>query len=140
MKALVLRDFKIQGQTMRSKTMAIMAAAVLFLPTVAHAQPLEGSAPDWTFAVLTIWNFSDGRSDGSHIKREPYGVFTSRDDCDMARAKKADELDRVKSRLPHLPENAVVTTTTVTNGVQTITTSGPKGPTECTSPIVLPKN
>jgi hypothetical protein len=27
---------------MRSKTMTIMAAAVLFLPTIAHAQPSEG--------------------------------------------------------------------------------------------------
>ena len=27
---------------MRSKTMTIMTAAVLFLPTIAHAQPSEG--------------------------------------------------------------------------------------------------
>lgn len=91
---------------MRSKTMAIMAAAVLFLPTVAHAQPSGGSAASWTFAVLTIWN---SPKDGiSNVKREPYGVFTSQDDCDMARAKKTVELDNANSRLPHHTQDAEV--------------------------------
>src|SRR5262245_28742114 len=43
MKAQALRDFGMPRiNQMRSKTMTIMAAAVLFLPTIAHAQPSEG--------------------------------------------------------------------------------------------------
>jgi hypothetical protein len=91
--------------------MAIMAAAVLFLPTLAHAQPSEGSAAGWTFTVLTIWNENHSQALRSNIKREPYGVFTSQDDCDIARAKKTDELDRVNSRLPHKTRDVEVVIT-----------------------------
>jgi hypothetical protein len=176
------------------KTMTIMAAAVLFLPTIAHAQALEGrgiyhrddlknarddvsansklaprhsgsrgedgvrdsssssnaaplpvvkvNAPgdSWTFAVLTTWQFNGnpkspyfGRSGfilRSSVRREPYGVFTSQDDCDIARAKKIVELDAVGYRLPHLTTNAPVITTTLTEGVRSITTTEPTGPTE----------
>jgi hypothetical protein len=181
---------------MRSKTMTIMAAAVLFLPTIVHAQPSEGrgiyqrddlknvrddvransklaprhsgyrgedgvrdsssssssnaaplpavkvNAPgdSWTFAVLTIWQFNGkptspyfGQSGfivRSSVKREPYGVFTSQDDCDIARAKKIVELDAGGYRLPHLTANAPVITTTITVGVTSITSNEPGGPTE----------
>ena len=132
------RDFGMpRTNQMRSKTMAIMAAAVLFLPTVAHAQPSEGSAASWTFAVLTIWQAPHQ----SNIKREPYGVFTSQDDCEMARAKKIVELDSGNYRLPHLLPDQPVITTTVTVGadrsLRKYLAVRLKG---CTSPIVVPKN
>jgi hypothetical protein len=144
---------------MRSKTMTIMAAAVLFLPTIAHAQPSEGrgiyqrddlknarddvganrnvrdsssnAAPTgWTFAVLTFRKYTRR----STIKREPYGVFTSRDECDIARAKKIAFLDNGDYRQPHLlPDAPVITTTTTTAtavSAKSITTEQPGGPTE----------
>ena len=120
---------------MRSKTMAIMAAAVLFLPTVAHAQPSEGRASGWTFAVLTIWQFKHT----SNIKRVPYGVFTSQDDCDMARAKKIVELDDVNFRLPHLTE--MRQSLPPRHSGRQIDHYGKTSvrAKRCTSPIVLPK-
>ena len=66
----------------------------------------------------------------SSVKREPYGVFTSQDDCDTARAKKIDELDRGNYRLPHLTANAPVITTMISVGATAITTQRPGGPTE----------
>jgi hypothetical protein len=178
MKAQALRGFGMQRTNqMRSKTMTIMAAAVLLLPTIAHAQPSErrgiyhrddfknarddvransepaprdsssssrNAAPlpvvkvnapgeahngvtGWTFAVLTMWHFGSGRST---IKREPYGVFTSRDACDIAQAKKIALLDDGNYRQPHLLPDAPVYTTTVTVGARSITTEAPRGPTE----------
>jgi hypothetical protein len=152
---------------MRSKTMTIMAAAVLFLPTIAHAQPSEGrgiyqrdvlknarddvrannkpvvkvEAPEeahtgvtgWTFAVLTLRKFSRLSTNGPRIvtvKREPYGVFTSRDDCDIARAKKIAFLDNGDYRQPHLLPDAPVITTTVTVGAKSMTTEQPDPTTE----------
>jgi hypothetical protein len=174
---------------MRSKTMTLMAAAVLFLPTIAHAQPSERRgiyprddfknarddvransepAPDssssrnaavvkvnapgvtsWTFAVLTMWHVGSGRGTSARstssqsqippsappptrqtVKREPYGMFTSKDDCEIARAKKIAALDERNSRQPHLVENAPVITTTVTVGNLSTTTQRPGGPLE----------
>jgi hypothetical protein len=156
MKAQALRGFGMKGPNqMRSKTMTIMAAAVLFLPTIAHAQPSEergiyhrdvlknarddvranrnvrdsssNAAPTgWTFAVLTFRKYSRTLT----VKREPYGVFTSRDDCDIARAKKIAFLDNGDYRQPHLLPDAPVITTTVTVGAKSITTEKPSGPTE----------
>jgi hypothetical protein len=125
---------------MRSKTMTIMAAAVLFLPTIAHAQPSDlkiardeahNGVTGWTFAVLTMRKYRTELT----VKREPYGVFTSRDDCDIARAKKIVELDRGNYRQPHLLPDAQLITTTITVGANTvgaksITTQEPGGPTE----------
>jgi hypothetical protein len=157
---------------MRSKSLALVAAAALVLPTIAHAQPTEGrgiyqrddlknarddvranskpaprdsssssnaavvkvNAPGeahngvtrWTFAVLTFRKYSQLLT----IKREPYGVFTSRDDCDIARAKKIAFLDNGDYRQPHLLPDAPVITTTVTVGAKSITTEKPSGPTE----------
>ena len=144
---------------MRSKTMTIMAAAVLLLPTIAHAQPSEGrgiydrdalknarddvranrnvrdsssnAAPTgWTFAVLTFRKYSRLAT----VKREPYGVFTSRDECDIARAKKIAFLDNGDYRQPHLlPDAPVITTTTTTAtavAAKSVTTERPGGPTE----------
>jgi hypothetical protein len=164
---------------MRSKTMTIMAAAVLFVPTIAHAQPSEGrgiyhrddlknarddvratrkvrdsssgsssnrssnaaplsvvkvnapreahnSGTGWTFAVLTFRQYPSQLT----VKREPYGVFTSQVDCDIARAKKIVELDRGDYRQPHLLPNAPTITTTLTVGARSITTEKPGGPIE----------
>jgi hypothetical protein len=161
---------------MRSKSLALVAAAALVLPTIAHAQPTEGrgiyqrddlknarddvranskpaprdsssssnaavvkvNAPGeahngvtrWTFAVLTFRKYSQLLT----IKREPYGVFTSRDDCDIARAKKIAFLDNGDYRQPHLlPDAPVITTTTTTAtavSAKSITTERPGGPTE----------
>lgn len=159
---------------MRSKTMTIMAAAMLLSPTIAHAQPSEGrgiyhrddlknarddvratrnardssssrssAAPlpvvkvnepgeahngvtGWTFAVLTMRKYATELT----VKREPYGVFTSRDDCDIARAKKIDELDRGDYRQPHWLKDAPVISSTIVVGAKSITTVQPGGPTQ----------
>ena len=71
------------------------------------------SPTGWTFAVLT---FRTIFTDGSTIKREPYGVFTSKDDCDIARAKKIAFLDDGDYRQPHLLPDAPVIITTTTTG------------------------
>jgi hypothetical protein len=120
---------------MRSLLLATTAA--FMLTGSASAQIARDG---WTFAVLTIWQFRglpDNRFEPdsrvirrSSVKREPYGVFTSQDDCDTARAKKIDELDRGSYRLPHLLPDAPVITTTVTVGARSITTEQPSGPIE----------
>jgi hypothetical protein len=165
---------------MRNKTMTIMAAAVLLLPTIAHAQSSEGRgiyhrdelknarddvrsnsepAPDssssrnaavvkvnapgvtsWTFAVLTMWHWSSrGRSAQSTsappptrqtVTREPYGMFTSKDDCEIARAKKIAALDESHSRQPHWLKDQPTFITTVTVGNLSTTTERPGGPLE----------
>jgi hypothetical protein len=127
---------------MRSKTMTIMAAAVLFIPTIAYAQPSSSSSSNaapssvvkvnapgevgWTFAVLTFRQYPSLLT----VKREPYGVFTSRDDCDEARAKKIDELDRGDYRQPHWLKDAPVISSTIAVGAKSITTVQPGGPTQ----------
>jgi hypothetical protein len=181
MKARALPGFGMQGPNhMPSKTMTIMAAAVLFSPTIGHAQPSDGrgiyhrddlknarddvratrnvrdssrsssssssssrAAPlpvvkvnepkeahngvtGWTFAVLTMRKYATELT----VKREPYGVFTSRDDCDIARAKKIDELDRGDYRQPHWLKDAPVISSTIAVGAKSITTVQPGGPTQ----------
>jgi hypothetical protein len=64
------------------------------------------------------------------VKREPYGVFTSKDNCDLARAKKIVELDRLDDRQPHFLKDAPVITTTVTVGAVATTVAQPGGPIE----------
>ena len=123
---------------MRSLLLATTAA--LMLTGSASAQIVRDGDNDWTFAVLTIWQFHGqptnpyfGQSWSivrSSVKREPYGVFTSQDDCDIARAKKIVELDAGGYRLPHLTANAPVITTTITVGVTSLTSSQSGGPTE----------
>jgi hypothetical protein len=173
---------------MRNKTMTIMAAAVLLLPTIAHAQPSERRgiynrddfknarddvransepAPDsgssrnaavvkvnapgvtsWTFAVLTMWHVGSGmgrsaqstsrsemppsapRPTRQTVTREPYGMFTSKDDCEIARAKKIAALDERHSRQPHWLKDQPNITTTVTVGNLSTTTERPGGPLE----------
>jgi hypothetical protein len=123
---------------MRSLLLATTAA--LMLTGSASAQIVRDGDTGWTFAVLTIWQFNkkptspyfgqSGLIVRSSVKREPYGVFTSQDDCDIARAKKIVELDAGGYRLPHLTANAPVITTTITVGARSITTEQPGGPTE----------
>jgi len=99
--------------------------AFLLLAT-ATALMLNGSASAqvdrWAFDVLTI-RHSPFRST---VKTEPYGVFTSRDDCNKARAKKIAELDDRNDRQPHLTADAPTVITTV--GQRTTETKG--GPIE----------
>ena len=78
----------------------------------------------------------------SNIKREPYGVFTSQDDCDMARAKKIVELDSGNYRLPHLlPDGeAPVIPPGTQGGNRPLRNKKAVRLKGCTSPIVLPKN
>ena len=127
---------------MRSLLLATTAALML----TGSADSAQIVRDGWTFAVLTIRQ-SNGLPDEvvsrtdrfvpdsrfivrSSVKREPYGVFTSQDDCDIARAKKIVELDAGGYRLPHLTANAPVITTTITVGARSITTEQPGGPTE----------
>ena len=109
------------------RALLLATTAALMLTGSASAQIVRDGDNDWTFAVLTIWQFN-GQLVRSSVKREPYGVFTSQDDCDIARAKKIVELDAGGYRLPHLTANAPVITTTITVGVITSSQSG--GPTE----------
>jgi hypothetical protein len=127
--------------------------AILLLAT-ATALMLNGSASAqvaqdrWTFAVLTIWQL--GGDPGSSeprrtphrasIKREPWGLFTSEDDCNRARAKKIAELDERHLRQPHLTANAPTISTTVSQGSTSVTSEQKGGPietmvvTECEQP------
>jgi hypothetical protein len=134
---------------MRSLLLATTAA--LMLTGSASAQIVRDGDTGWTFAVLTIRQ-SRGLPNElvsgtdhfvpdsrlivrSSVKREPYGVFTSQDDCDIARAKKIVEIDAGNSRFSHLPPDAPVITTTRTYGygARSITTEGPGGPSETMS-------
>jgi hypothetical protein len=111
------------------RALLLATTAALMLTGSASAQIVRDGDNDWTFAVLTIWQFN-GQLVRSSVKREPYGVFTSQDDCDIARSKKIVELDAGGYRLPHLTANAPVITTTITMGATSITSSRPGGPTE----------
>jgi hypothetical protein len=55
----------------------------------ASASPNKVGATGWTFDVVKIKH----QPGWSTIKRTPYGVFTSRDECEMARAKQVADLD-----------------------------------------------
>ena len=112
--------------------------AFLLLAT-ATALMLNGSASAqqdrWTFDVLTIWHFV--ASGHSTVKREPYGVFTSRDDCDRARAKKIAELDDNNLRQPHLPADAPTISSTVQWAAQRLLRNKRAvRPKRCLSPLV----
>ena len=50
--------------------------------------------PQWTFAVAEIQHRS-GWASATHL---PYGVFASKDQCEMARAKVVANLDNAASR------------------------------------------
>jgi hypothetical protein len=86
----------------------------------------NGATIGWTFDILTIWQF------GKHstVKREPYGIFASRDECGKARAKKITGLDEGNYRQPHLLPDQPTITTSITIGTTTTTSQRPGGPTE----------
>jgi hypothetical protein len=48
----------------------------------------------------------------STVKHTPYGIFTSRDECEIARAKKIAELDDRDARQPHSITGEAAKTTT----------------------------
>jgi hypothetical protein len=133
---------------MRSLLLATTAA--LMLTGSASAQLVRDSSSNaarvtgWTFAVLTIWH-SSGRSRDSSgpnrvdVKREPFGVFTSSDDCEIARGKKIVDLDEGNYRQPHKTPNQPLLTTTITynqggtagatSGATSVSTQHHSGPT-----------
>jgi hypothetical protein len=53
----------------------------------------------------------------NQIKSEPFGVFATLQECDMARAQKIAELDAQNRRFPHQREDAPTITTTFANGM-----------------------
>jgi hypothetical protein len=65
-----------------------------------QAAPLSG----WTFALLTFRQFNQY----STVKREPYGVFTGKNECEMARARKIVELDERNLRQHHSAPNSPI--------------------------------
>jgi hypothetical protein len=69
---------------------------------------LDVGATRWTFDVLTMRH----RVGFATVKRTPYGQFASRDECEIARAKKVAELDRNDLRQPHSVPTGSRTTTT----------------------------
>jgi hypothetical protein len=105
-----------------SDALADLRAAADAPSSAAH----HGATIRWTFDILTIWSF------GKHstVKREPYGVFASRDECGKARAKKIAGLDEGNSRQPHLLPDQPTITTSITIGTMTSTSQRPGGPTE----------
>jgi hypothetical protein len=89
----------------------LTATAILLVTVPAVAQPDR-----WTFDVLTIRKnyYNDQVDHGrSTIKHTPYGIFASRDECEIARAGKIAELDDRNARQSHsTPAEASKTTTT----------------------------
>ena len=61
------------------------------------------------------------------VKRTPYGMFTSRDECEIARAKKVAELDQYNYRQPYLvpSQDSRTTTTGAAAGAASITLNPP---------------
>jgi hypothetical protein len=51
------------------------------------------------------------------VKRTPYGKFTSRDECEIARAKVVNDLDDRDARQPHLAQGQASKTTTTGESV-----------------------
>jgi hypothetical protein len=86
----------------------------------------DGATIGWSFDILTIWTY--GKQ--STVKREPYGIFASRDECGKARAKKIAILDEGNYRQPHLLPDQPTITTSITIGTMTTTSQRPGGPTE----------
>jgi hypothetical protein len=125
--------------------MTIMAAAAVLLPAIAYAQSSTDGVRDsssnaaplpvvkvnepgeaWTFAVWTFRKYPRH----STIKLEPHGVFTSPNECNIARAKKIAQLDEGDYRQPHLLPDWPTITTTTTVGARSITTEQPGSPEE----------
>jgi hypothetical protein len=101
----------------------LLIATILLLPAVpVAAQPTTG----WTFDVLTMWHSLGS----STIKTEPYGVFTSSDECQIARAKKNVELDHRNLRQPHILPDQPGEKATISVGATTISKETPGGPIE----------
>ena len=75
--------------------------------------PRNGVA-GFSFSLLTIWHNPGTRF--NTVKSEPFGVYASMQECDMARAAKIAELDATNMRQPHsLPGAPLVPTTTSTS-------------------------
>jgi hypothetical protein len=88
--------------------------------------PPPAGANGWAFDVITIWRAPRE----STVRREPYGVFSSKDECEKARAKKIAVLDEGHYRQPHLLPNQPMITTSITVGNTTTTSQVTGGPTE----------
>jgi hypothetical protein len=72
--------------------------------------PKSGVA-GFSFSLLTIWQ--NPGSGFNTVKSEPFGVYASMQECDMARARKIAQLDANNLRQPHiLPGTSFVPTTT----------------------------
>jgi len=88
-----------------------------------YAGPVR-SVPGYIFNVLTMRHgiYGSGHDDKrkpfsmSQIRSEPFGVYATLQECDIARAKKIAELDAGDSRFPHLPAGAQSITTHFTDG------------------------
>src|SRR6516162_4596795 len=84
--------------------------------------PRNGVA-GFSFSLLTIWHNPGTRF--NTVKSEPFGVYASMQECDMARAAKIAELDATNMRQPHsLPGAPLVPTTTSTSNWGYSTTPG----------------
>jgi hypothetical protein len=102
----------------------------------ATASPnLQVHATGWTFDVLSMLHARVSTVMVSTVTSTPYGVFTSREECEIARAKKVGELDDGHARQPHLLPNQPVYTTTIVDarGTKSITEEKPGGATETMS-------
>jgi hypothetical protein len=102
----------------------LTATAILLVAVPAVAQPkVDGGATRWTFDVVTMRHIP-GRAT---VKRTPYGMFTSRDECEIARAKKVAELDQYNYRQPYLvpSQDSRTTTTGAAAGAASITLNPP---------------
>jgi hypothetical protein len=98
----------------------------------------------YSFNLLTI-RHSPGSSFNT-VKSEPFGVYASMQECNMARATKVAELDAANQRQPHyLPNAPMVSSTTVSSNwnyfgfgrmsrandqITSTTSQTPLGPTE----------
>ena len=100
----------------------LTATAILLVAVPAVAQPRT-----WTFDELTMRHFP-GFATVKHIS---YGTFTSRDECEIARAKKVAELDDRDLRQPHLAsaQASRTTTTGAATGAASITQTDPESTT-----------
>jgi hypothetical protein len=88
--------------------------------------PAVAQPNNWTFDVLTMragYSYH-GRST---VKHTPYGIFTSRDECEKARAQKIAELDNSNARQPHsiTGEASKTTTMDVVTGAAVINQTDP---------------
>jgi hypothetical protein len=81
----------------------LAATAILLIAVPAVAQPTM-----WAFDELTM-RYGSGTAT---VKRIPYGKFTSRDECEIARARVVTDLDDRDARQPHLAQGQASKTTT----------------------------